>query len=71
MGIVIRVATLDGVVLLAGLVRTAFRDVAERFGLTPDNCPTHPSNCTPGWIETALDDGVTYYVLDMDGRPRG
>jgi N-acetylglutamate synthase-like GNAT family acetyltransferase len=60
----IREATRDDVPLLTTLVRTSFRDVAERFHLTPDNCPKHPSNCTPEWFETALEKGVRYYILE-------
>jgi len=49
--------------LLAGLIRSSFTDVAERFGLTPHNCPKHPSNCSPQWIKSDLARGVRYYVL--------
>lgn len=57
--------------LLAALIRDSFRDVAERFGLTPQNSPTHPSNCTADWITTALDKGIRYYLLEIDGRAGG
>jgi diamine N-acetyltransferase len=67
----IRSATKKEVSLLATLISNSFRDVAERFGLTPDNCPTHPSNCTTAWIEKALEEGITYYILEMDGKPCG
>jgi N-acetylglutamate synthase-like GNAT family acetyltransferase len=67
----IRSATKKDVTLLAALIRNSFRDVAERFGLTSDNCPTHPSNCTAAWIEKALEKGITYYILEMDGMPCG
>ena len=32
--------------MLSGIIRESFCDVAERFGLTSENCPKHPSNCT-------------------------
>lgn len=67
----IRQATPDDAPLLAALIRAAFRDVAERFGLTPENCPTHPSNCTEGWVRDAMARGVRCYVLEADGRPAG
>lgn len=57
--------------LLAGLVRRSFRDVAERFLLTPWNCPKHPSNCTKSWIEKDLGRGARYFVLEGPGGPVG
>lgn len=56
---------------LADLIRTSFRDVALRFGLTPENAPTHPSNCTADWIVAALEKGAAYFILERDGRPCG
>ena len=56
---------------LAGLIRSAFRDVAERFGLTAQNCPKHPSNCIGAWIETDFARGVEYFILSQDGAPVG
>ena len=60
----------DGPVL-SGLIRVSFRDVAERFALTLENCPKHPSNCTDEWIENDLARGVAYYILESDGKPVG
>jgi len=56
---------------LVKLIRTGFRDVAERFGLTKENCPTHPSNCTLDWVKADQSKGVKYFVLEQDGRPVG
>ena len=67
----IRKAAAADVPVVAEFIRRSFRDVAERFGLTPENCPTHPSNCTDAWVESALRKGVTYYVLEHDGQPCG
>ncbi len=61
---VIRNADRDDVSAITNLIRAAFADVAERFQLTPENCPKHPSNCEPGWIETAMGNGVKFYVLE-------
>jgi len=33
------------------LIRRSFRDVAERFHLTRENCPRHLSNCGVDWVE--------------------
>jgi N-acetylglutamate synthase-like GNAT family acetyltransferase len=71
MSTIIRTATRDDVSLLTTLVRTAFRDVAERFHLTLENCPKHPSNCVPEWFETALAKGVRSYILDDHETPCG
>lgn len=57
--------------ILAALIRRSFRGVAERFGLTPDNCPTHPSNCTEDWIATDLSKGKQYFFLEIGRRPAG
>ncbi len=52
--------------VVAEIIRRSFQDVAERFGLTPENCPKHPSNCIPEWIEKDVERGVFYY-LKWDG----
>ncbi len=69
--IYIREAEASDVPLLSGLIRDSFRDVAERFHLTPENCPKHPSNCDPEWIENDFARGVTYYILEHNGIPAG
>lgn len=67
----IRRATTDEVSLVSGLIRDSFRDVAKRFQLTPHNCPKHPSNCTDRWVQDDFARGVTYYVLQLQGRAAG
>lgn len=59
----IRPACEDDCAALARLIRQAYKDVALRFGLTPENCPKHPSNCTDAWIRSDLERGVTYSIL--------
>jgi GNAT superfamily N-acetyltransferase len=71
MTIAVKEAGAHEAALLAGIIRDSFRDVAERFGLTPENCPAHPSNCTEEWVTQALAKGVSYYLLTDDGRPVG
>ena len=56
---------------LAVLIREAFREPAARFGLTPENCPTHPSNCTVDWIADDMDRGISYYLSEANGRAAG
>ncbi len=67
----IRTCTRKDIDVLAETIRDSFRGVARRFGLTPENCPRHPSNCTADWIERDMDRGVTYFVLESEGRVAG
>jgi len=67
----IRQATRDEAPRLAEIIRAAFRDVAERFGLTAETCPTHPSLCTAAWVDRGLDKGVTYYIGEDGATPWG
>ena len=67
----IRTCTREDVGVLAETIRGSFRGVAERFGLTEENCPRHASNCTADWIEKDMDRGVTYFVLESEGRVAG
>ena len=57
--------------LLTDLIRKAYQDVAHRFGLTPENCPKHPSNCTPAWIQRDMARGVRYFVLECESTALG
>ena len=67
----IREANSTDVSLLSGLIREAYREVADRFGLTLENCPKHPSNCTQEWIENDFGRGATYFILERSGEPVG
>jgi GNAT superfamily N-acetyltransferase len=71
MGYTIRNATESDIPVLVGIIRNSFRDVAVRFGLTEENCPKHPSNCTSQWIEIALQKGVRYFILEWNAIPCG
>ena len=69
--VMIKTASLDDVAILSGLVRDSYCDVAQRFGLTPENCPRHPSNCTDEWIRNDFARGVSFYLLEHNGQPTG
>ena len=56
---------------LAHTIRHAYQDVAQRFDLTPQNCPKHPSNCTDEWVRKDMERGVRYYVLEKHGNISG
>ena len=71
MGIQIRVGTKADIQILVEIIQDSFLDVAERFGLTPQNSPTHPSNCRPEWLLREMDRGVSFYMLENDGQPVG
>ncbi|MEE4264544.1 MAG: GNAT family N-acetyltransferase [Desulfobacteraceae bacterium] len=67
----IRTSSVDDVAILSDLIRNAYRDVAQRFDLTTENCPKHPSNCTEDWIRSDFTRGVSYYIFEHNGRPTG
>lgn len=71
MSVELREATGKDIPTLTSLIRKSFRDVAERFGLTLQNSPTHPSNCADEWIKTALAKGVKYFILEWNRTPCG
>ncbi|MDI6856793.1 MAG: GNAT family N-acetyltransferase [Dehalococcoidia bacterium] len=57
--------------LLASLIREAFATVATELGLTPENAPRHPSNCTPEWVRAAFAKGIRHFVLETPNGPAG
>jgi GNAT superfamily N-acetyltransferase len=65
------IATLKDAKQLSRLIRDSFADVANRFELTPENCPKHPSNYTREWVERDLARGVRYFILIADGNAVG
>ena len=71
MDITIREAAREDAEVVVHIVRSSFRDVAERFNLDRENAPTHPSNCQPDWIRSDLNRGVFYYLLYAQGAAAG
>jgi N-acetylglutamate synthase-like GNAT family acetyltransferase len=67
----VRNCTRDDMGILAETIRESFKDVALRFGLTPENCPRHPSNCTRDWIDKDMERGVTYFVIEKENAVAG
>ena len=67
--LLIREASPDDAVLVARLVAESNKDVAERFGLTADNCPKHPSQCTADWVRADLSRGERYFIACDDAQP--
>jgi N-acetylglutamate synthase-like GNAT family acetyltransferase len=68
---VIRDANEADVSILVTLLRESFRDVAERFGLTVDNCPKNLAFCTDQRIKGDIERGLSFYILEQDDRPCG
>lgn len=67
----IRKAHFNETGLVSSLIRDSFRDVAVRFGLTRENCPKHPSQCTTDWIKKDHARGVIYYIIESHDREVG
>jgi diamine N-acetyltransferase len=66
MNLNIRTCTNEDALVLADTIRRAFQDVAERFGLTQENAPRHPSNCIVDWVQKDMERGVTYFVIENE-----
>jgi N-acetylglutamate synthase-like GNAT family acetyltransferase len=57
--------------VLVETIRESFRDVAERFCLSEENAPRHPSNCTAEWIHQEMGRGVIYFILESENVVSG
>jgi ribosomal protein S18 acetylase RimI-like enzyme len=67
----IRPTNKDDMDLLVTLIRNSFRDVAEKFGLTVENCSKSPAFYTTDRIRGDFENGLRYSILEADGRPCG
>jgi diamine N-acetyltransferase len=61
------ITTGDGIINRAGFIRDSFRTVAMQFGLTQQNCPTHPSFITVDQLIDLRKRGLTFFGLFADG----
>jgi len=57
--------------VVAETVRMSFRDVAEKFEITRDAAPTHPSQCEAEWIQSDMDAGWEYLLAEEEGAVIG
>jgi N-acetylglutamate synthase-like GNAT family acetyltransferase len=57
--------------ILAETIRKSFHDVAWRFGLTWENAPRHPTNCTADWIREHMQRGLTYFAIEDNSHVVG
>jgi N-acetylglutamate synthase-like GNAT family acetyltransferase len=71
MAISIRQAGYPEAEVVAHTVRMSFRDVAEKFEITREAAPTHPSQCEADWIHRDMDDGWTYLLAVEEGAVVG
>jgi N-acetylglutamate synthase-like GNAT family acetyltransferase len=66
MAIAIRQAGYLEASVIAETVRVSFRDVAEKFQITREAAPTHPSQCEAEWIRRDMDASWVYLVAEED-----
>jgi len=57
--------------VLVSLLRNSFRDVAEKFNLTVENCPKSPAFYTKEQLEEDFEKGMRYFILEQDGQACG
>jgi len=57
--------------IIVNILRDAFADVAQRFALTPRNCPKNLAFCNDQRIEDDFARDLKYYILEQAGRPLG
>lgn len=67
----IREAGKEDAVLLASIIRESFKDVADMFGLTREDCPSHPAYCQPSWMDEGFAKGIRFFVVEEAARPLG
>jgi len=63
MNIQIRTALQKENPLLVSLIRRGFKDVAEKFNLTQENCPTHSFFISEEKIQREFVKGVEFFIL--------
>ena len=68
---VIRQANKKDLSILLSILRQSFADVAERFNLTPKNCPKNLAFCTETRIKDDFSRGLDYFILEENKRPCG
>jgi len=67
----IRELSNEEIPLAASIIRRAFATVAEEFGLTPENCSSHPTFLTVERLQGEIDQGLKLFILEEGGSPVG
>lgn len=62
----IRKASISDIELISNIIREANIPIAKKQNLTEENSPKHPSNCTPDWIKSAMENGESFFILEND-----
>ena len=57
--------------ILVALLLDSFRDVAEKFALTVDNCPNFAGFNAKKRVEADFEKGLRYFILEEDGTACG
>jgi N-acetylglutamate synthase-like GNAT family acetyltransferase len=57
--------------ILVKLIHESFRDVAEKFALTAENCPKFGAFNAKDRVDGDFKKGVRYYILQENGRACG
>lgn len=60
----LRKANISDIASISQVIQKAYSTVAQRYGLTLENCPKHPSNCSAQWIDSDFAKGVKYFVIE-------
>jgi N-acetylglutamate synthase-like GNAT family acetyltransferase len=68
---VIRQTTIEDIGILVEILRKAFTPVAERFGLTIENCPNHNAFCSRKKIEEDFVRQKKFFILEENDMPCG
>ncbi len=68
---IIRQANEADIDILVSLLRNSFSDVAERFGLTIENCPKFPAFNAKERIESDFEKGLKFYILEENSQACG
>jgi len=64
-------ATTEDAALIAAIIRESHQDVAQKFNLTQENNPKHPSFCTQEWVVADFQRGEAYFLYQMDDTHAG
>jgi predicted N-acetyltransferase YhbS len=67
----IRPAAQDDHAALVDVIRGAFVPMVEQFGITPDNCPVHPSLYDEARLAADIARGRRFHVLETAGEVVG
>ena len=68
---IIRQASGSDIGLLVNVIRSSFRDVAERFNLTVKNCPKNLAFCTNQRVKDDFERGLRYCILEQNDKACG